>query len=45
MLILNDLKKEKPVFVNYIDKKNNNLRNILNSKNTFELEQYYTTKY
>ena len=43
MLILNDLKK-KTNFVNYIDK-NNNLSNVLNSKNIFELEQYYTTKY
>ena len=44
-LILNDLKKPKPVFVDYVHSDNKNINKILDSNNTFKLEKFYQSKH
>ena len=44
-LILDNLKKNKPIFLDYIHTNNKNINKVLNDKNIFELEQFYQSKY
>ena len=42
---MDNLKKNKPIFLDYIHTNNKNINKVLNDKNIFELEQFYQSKY